>query len=87
MLKPWRFEGASCNGIEPEFYFPTNKTLSTENRIAKRLCQSCVVQKECLDYALRYQVQGIWGGTHGGERTKLRKQLNIIPIPISEGKL
>ena len=87
MLKPWQFEGASCNGIEVDYFFPEKRTISTENRIAKQICQTCVVKKECLEYALHYSVQGIWGGTHGKERERLRKQLNIIPIPINEGKL
>jgi hypothetical protein len=46
-----------------------------------------VVKKECLDYAVAYSVQGIWGGTNNRERERIRKQLNIIPIPINEGKI
>jgi hypothetical protein len=43
-------------------------------------------QKECLTYALHYSVDGIWGGTTPRERSAIRTKLNIIPIPINEGK-
>jgi WhiB family redox-sensing transcriptional regulator len=80
--KPWNFEGASCWGIDTDYFFPENKTFSNENRIAKQICQSCVVKKDCLEYALHYSVLGIWGGTSTRERIKLRTELNIIAKPL-----
>jgi WhiB family redox-sensing transcriptional regulator len=87
VLKPWQFEGASCSGLEVDYFFPENRTFNAENKLAKSICRTCVVKKECLDYAVAYSVQGIWGGTNNRERERIRKQLNIIPIPINEGKL
>jgi WhiB family redox-sensing transcriptional regulator len=38
------------------------------------VCQGCVVQRRCLDYALRHQIDhGIWGGMCEGERRHLRR--------------
>lgn len=41
---------------------------------AKAICRSCLVQAECLDYAVAVggpAVAGIWGGTSGRERRTL----------------
>jgi hypothetical protein len=40
------------------------------------------VQRACLDYALNHSVLGWWGGTSELQRKRLRRQLNIIPIPV-----
>lgn len=83
MKMPWEFQAeASCLGIDSEFFFPEKNIWSIENQQVKKLCQTCMVKKDCLDYALRHSVDGIWGGTNRRQRQKLRKQLNIVPIPI-----
>jgi len=79
---PWNFVGASCSGIETEYFFPEVKSFSEENLIAKKICQSCVVKKDCLEYALHYSVSGIWGGTSNRERIGIRRKLNIIAKPL-----
>ena len=83
MIKPWRFEGASCWGIETDFFFPEERKFSNENKAAKQICRSCIWQKECLTYALHYKVVGIWGGKSTKERDRIRKQLKIIAKPIT----
>lgn len=37
----------------------------------KSFCDRCPVKAECLEYALLYNVTGIWGGTTEKERTRL----------------
>ena len=57
---------------DPEAFFP-EKGGST--REAKRVCQSCEVQAECLEYALTNDERfGIWGGMSERERRRLRRQ-------------
>lgn len=87
MLKPWQFEGATCSQIDTEFYFPEQNQFTVETKRVKALCKSCIWKQECLTYALNYSVVGIWGGTSSRERATIRRQLNIIPIPINEGKI
>ncbi len=31
MKKPWQFEGASCSGVETDYYFPEQNKISQEN--------------------------------------------------------
>ncbi|WP_390623379.1 WhiB family transcriptional regulator [Subtercola endophyticus] len=61
-----------CAQTDPEAFFP-EKGGST--RDAKRICQSCEVKSQCLEYALQNDERfGIWGGLSERERRKLRKQ-------------
>ena len=65
-------ERALCAQTDPEAFFP-EKGGST--RDAKRICTSCDVKSQCLEYALANDERfGIWGGLSERERRKLRKR-------------
>ncbi len=62
---------ALCAETDPEAFFP-EKGGST--REAKRICNQCEVQAECLAYALKNDERfGIWGGLSERERRKLKR--------------
>lgn len=61
-----------CAQTDPEAFFP-EKGGST--RDAKRICTTCEVKAQCLEYALANDERfGIWGGLSERERRKLRKK-------------
>lgn len=63
---------ALCSQTDPEAFFP-EKGGST--RDAKRVCTSCDVRGECLEYALQNDERfGIWGGLSERERRKLKRR-------------
>lgn len=63
---------ALCAQTDPEAFFP-EKGGST--RDAKKICMSCEVRAQCLQYALENDERfGIWGGLSERERRKLRKR-------------
>jgi len=65
-------ERALCAQTDPEAFFP-EKGGST--REAKRVCLTCDVRGECLEYALQNDERfGIWGGLSERERRKLKKR-------------
>ena len=65
-------ERALCAQTDPEAFFP-EKGGST--REAKKVCLTCDVRAECLDYALANDERfGIWGGLSERERRKLKKR-------------
>jgi hypothetical protein len=42
---------------------------------AKRVCDSCHVKEQCLEYALEHNISdGIWGGLTKQERKRLRRE-------------
>ena len=64
-------ERALCAQTDPEAFFP-EKGGST--REAKRVCLSCDVRGECLEYALMHDERfGIWGGLSERERRRLKR--------------
>ena len=64
-------EKALCAQTDPEAFFP-EKGGST--REAKRVCGSCEVRAECLEYALQNDERfGIWGGLSERERRRMRR--------------
>lgn len=63
---------ALCAQTDPEAFFP-EKGGST--REAKKVCASCEVRAECLEYALAHDERfGIWGGLSERERRKLKRR-------------
>lgn len=64
-------EKALCAQTDPEAFFP-EKGGST--REAKRVCGSCEVRAECLEYAFENDERfGIWGGLSERERRRMRR--------------
>src|SRR3954447_15134955 len=63
---------ALCAETDPEAFFP-EKGGST--REAKKVCLSCSVRDDCLEYALGHDERfGIWGGLSERERRRLKKR-------------
>ena len=75
-------ERALCAQTDPEAFFP-EKGGST--REAKRVCLSCDVRSECLDYALAHDERfGIWGGLSERERRRLVLLVRLRVFPGAE---
>src|SRR5690348_16343540 len=65
-------ERALCAQTDPEAFFP-EKGGST--REAKRVCLTCEVRQDCLEYALAHDERfGIWGGLSERERRRLKRR-------------
>jgi WhiB family transcriptional regulator, redox-sensing transcriptional regulator len=73
---------AACAGEDPELFFPVGSTgpAVTETADAKRVCRSCPVIGECLDWALSSgQTTGVWGGTDERERAVMFRSARDLP--------
>lgn len=79
------FPNALCKSVESELFFPgiipqarSTKILYLDKiKQAIDTCMKCTHQEQCLDYALRAEPFGIWGGTTEMEREYIRVQLDI----------
>ncbi len=59
--------------FRPQLFVFPEKGGST--REAKRVCLSCDVRSECLEYALAHDERfGIWGGLSERERRRLKRR-------------
>jgi WhiB family redox-sensing transcriptional regulator len=53
---------------------------------AKRLCATCDVQVECLDYALANRIDyGVWGGESERSRRRLLRDAYGVDVSIRQG--
>lgn len=70
---PGWMDSALCAQADPETFFPP-RVGALANVEAKRICNRCPVQTECLRYAVeRPDLAGIWGGTSERQRKDLRR--------------
>ena len=72
-LGPWRYESA-CRQVDDD---TRKKFLSNNNadiNHAIRICQTCPVKTECLEYALEARALYVWGGTSGKQRSAIQRQ-------------
>jgi WhiB family transcriptional regulator, redox-sensing transcriptional regulator len=61
---------ALCAQTDPEAFFPEK---GGSPAAAKRVCRSCEVRAECLEYALANDERfGIWGGLSERERRRFK---------------
>lgn len=68
-------ERAACadRSVNPDWFFPESGVANH----GKPICTRCEVRDECLDFALREPVCGIWGGTTKSERIAMRREMGI----------
>ncbi len=67
----------------PEAFFESDdkpddvqkRGFSHDESIAIKLCNGCEAKVACAAYALKWNVQGIWGGTTTSSRKRLRAEL------------
>jgi WhiB family transcriptional regulator, redox-sensing transcriptional regulator len=79
----WRLL-AECQFADPDLFFPISGVGSSvaQADVAKDFCARCVVQPECLAFALRTrQVHGIWGGLTEEERYRSIKASALTAAP------
>ncbi len=70
--QPWA-AFAACRDADPAMFFPGQEESASD---AKRICQGCAVNADCLEFAFSVRAQfGIWGGTTPRERRRLRRRI------------
>jgi WhiB family redox-sensing transcriptional regulator len=68
----WR-DDAACLDVGPDWFFP-EKGHPEIAREGLRICRSCPVAAQCLQYALENdESHGIWGGILPQRRRRMRR--------------
>lgn len=67
-------QDASCHAIDTDLFYAEGNNAAAVSRMAKRVCENCLVRQECLDHAIAWNEPGVWGGTTYRERRDLRKR-------------
>jgi len=68
-----------CREIGIEFFFPEENGSGTDiYKYSRKICDKCVVKNECLEWAVKHEAFGMWGGTTPMERKAIRRKRNIV---------
>jgi WhiB family redox-sensing transcriptional regulator len=68
----WRQDARCVDYVGSVDFFPARGESVSE---AKAVCAGCSVRKQCLEYALRFDVLcGVWGGLSERERRQVRRE-------------
>jgi WhiB family redox-sensing transcriptional regulator len=86
------FDGTqACASIGTDPFFPempANMT-SAEKQAIHDTCYSCHMQAQCLEWGLRHEEHGFWGGVSPTQRRMLRRQVGIrlesVPVTVYLG--
>lgn len=76
-------EGA-CKGKPLEWFYPGgggNSSRKQERQflvLARNVCRECKISDYCLEYSLRHEPWGIWGGVDEQTRAVMRAERGII---------
>ncbi len=69
---PWWHGYGSCKGLDADWWFPPDGRSSDAHDMtaaAKKICMSCGVRKDCLEWAISLPEEcGVWGGMTARER-------------------
>jgi hypothetical protein len=67
------YDQANCIGSDTESFFGETRG-ATYSPEVKKICNSCTVQNDCLNFAVKYRVQGYWAGTTEQQRRRLKRK-------------
>ena len=67
-------EQANCAGTDPEAFFPPpSQAHSISTRQVLKTCAACLVQTECLQFAIEQSIEyGIFGGLTPRQRRQVK---------------
>jgi len=69
---------AACRGLDPDLFYAESGTAIMK---AKSLCATCDVREQCLEWAIRREEFGVWGGTTARERAAMRRERGMRLVP------
>jgi len=75
-------DDASCRGFDSELFYAESGAAIMK---AKTLCATCSVREKCLEWAVKREEFGVWGGTTARERAALRRErgLRLVPAGVA----
>lgn len=75
---------SNCAEQDPELFFPEydQPNFYQVLNYARNVCQGCPYQLACLEFAVRNNEPGVWGGTSELERRQMKNRGRIqLPTP------
>lgn len=72
---------------DPDMFFMDDKDepnySAMKTRLALAICGQCPIEKQCLEFAIKEEMEGVWGGTTTRERNAVifRQRTGYVPRP------
>jgi len=83
-MHDWDSSRAACRGADPNLFFPDKRAPLALK--AKAICRDCPVKEPCLTEATVNRYLGVWGGTTGEERERMRRsEMRRVRISRTKG--
>jgi len=75
-------DDAACRGSDSELFYMESASAIVQ---AKTQCGRCRVMDGCLEWALKREEFGVWGGTTARERAAIRRErgLRLTPAGVA----
>ncbi|MHB8513255.1 MAG: WhiB family transcriptional regulator [Actinomycetota bacterium] len=67
-------DNAACEGLDPELFYAEGGQAIAR---AKSVCANCEARQRCLEWAIKREEFGVWGGTTARERASIRRQRGV----------
>jgi len=78
---------AECRGMDPDLFYPDKGGIDTFTQ-AQRVCDSCPVALQCLQFAIKHGEHfGVWGGTNSKGRRPRTAARSIAALRKRQGAL
>jgi WhiB family redox-sensing transcriptional regulator len=73
MTQDWHLD-AVCATTDPDLFWPDKGDRHGADK-AKRICASCPVVQQCLEFAIvNEEREGVWGNTTPEQRSRIRRR-------------
>ena len=74
------FSQARCKEVGIEFFFTDeeNERDTSVYALGKTICSGCSLRQQCLEWAVKHEAHGLWGGSTPRERQMMRRKRNIV---------
>lgn len=72
------FDTAACEGLDPELFYAESGAAIMR---AKAYCARCPLREKCLEWAIKREEFGVWGGMTARERASLRRERGLRLVP------
>lgn len=75
------FDGTQpCASVDPDLWFPAK---GQSSNVAKAICATCPFREPCLEWGLKYEREGVWGGLSSVQRAQARRARGIEVIDLT----
>lgn len=73
---------AKCLGTSADFLVSERET--RRERIAKKICKGCEIRRQCLEFAIQTDSEGVWAGTNYSERQIMQLMMPSLKSSTSD---